>query len=755
MVEEFPFRFSTGLKNIIGKELITDDDIAIFELVKNSYDANAHNVKIVFQDLKSPSLAKIFIIDDGHGMSKDDILNKWLFVGYSEKKMTDEILADKDYRNKIQLKKRIFAGAKGIGRFSADRLGQRLKLYTKREKEKEIHELEMNWKDFEDQNEEFETIKTRYSQINRVPEHIPLEKRFELGTILEISSLNSKWDYKKLQELKKYLQRLINPSQDPEKLDFKIELIARDFLEDDKEVKIVNDRINGNIKNVVFEKLGIKTTMIKSEINSSIIKTVLEDKGRLVVEFEEDNKFDLLDNISVRIFYLNPAAKRSFTSIMGLEPKNFGSILLYKNGFRIQPYGNVGDDWLDIERRKAQGVTRYLSTREVMGRAEVYGVQRDFVEVSSRSGGLIKNSAFVQLTTYLSDVVFRRLERYVVEGLDWDSDEADREKSEDEIKTNSVDIVLKLAVQAKNPRNIKFGKDLISILREKESEEIPHITKNLEKLKKSMRSSSDKKKLGKLLKSFKKATRTLAAKQKELEQELKVKKNETLFLEKAISYDKDTTLNLVHAIKISAQAIENGLYKVNTKLKNMKGMEELIPFFDKIGIEIQKVHRISKIITTAKFDLRANMISTDLVQYISQYLQVGSDKSIYEIDVRIINGGVFFVTEFQPIEISLIFDNFISNSSKARANVITVKFNKSGNNLRILIGDNGKGIPREIQKLIFSRAFSTTRSGSGLGLHYNKAMVESMRGSINYLGNNIAGMGKGACFEVILPERRT
>ena len=106
------FKISSGLKDHIGKELITDNNVAIFELVKNSYDANAKNVKIVFKDMGS-SDKKIIIIDDGIGMSKEDLENKWLFVAYSEKKDLGKNMKDK----------RLMAGSKGLGRFSCGRLG--------------------------------------------------------------------------------------------------------------------------------------------------------------------------------------------------------------------------------------------------------------------------------------------------------------------------------------------------------------------------------------------------------------------------------------------------------------------------------------------------------------------------------------------------------------------------------------------------------------------------------------------------------
>ena len=77
---ELVFRVSSELKNILGRDLITNDYIAILELVKNSYDASATKVEITFaQDC-------ITIADNGKGMSYNDIVNKWLFVGYSAKR---------------------------------------------------------------------------------------------------------------------------------------------------------------------------------------------------------------------------------------------------------------------------------------------------------------------------------------------------------------------------------------------------------------------------------------------------------------------------------------------------------------------------------------------------------------------------------------------------------------------------------------------------------------------------------------------
>ena len=109
--------------------------VAVFELVKNSFDANAKKVEIIFENQTDLNKGKITIKDNGKGMNDVDLKSKWLFVAYSAKKEGTE---DNDYRNKIKLNK-YYAGAKGVGRFSCDRLGRKLKLTTvKDEKDSKV-----------------------------------------------------------------------------------------------------------------------------------------------------------------------------------------------------------------------------------------------------------------------------------------------------------------------------------------------------------------------------------------------------------------------------------------------------------------------------------------------------------------------------------------------------------------------------------------------------------------------------------------
>ena len=90
-----------------------------------------------------------------------------------------------------------------------------------------------------------------------------------------------------------------------------------------------------------------------------------------------------------------------FSHLMGVQPVEFGSVFLYKNGFRVFPFGEESDDSLGINRRKAQGYARNLGTRDLIGFIQIKGTGNDFQETSSRDGGLIETKAYKDLVAFL------------------------------------------------------------------------------------------------------------------------------------------------------------------------------------------------------------------------------------------------------------------------------------------------------------------------------------------------------------------
>ncbi len=428
------FKTNVQIKSIIGKDLINDDNIAILELVKNSFDADAKRVDISFCNLKnnddkegnkehpfSEKTSRIIIRDDGVGMDLSDIDDKWLNIAYSEKKSNS-----RQYN-------RMMAGAKGVGRFSCDRLGQYLNLYT-RKKGKECLLLKIDWSKFEidDQKKEIQSVDIEYETLN----DIDLEKKglasFKQGVILEIVRLRSnwvrfddeKWNTDKLAELKKYLEKLINPNQAFEKNDFGIYLNAPEFVSENNS-KSQNEKFIGKVENTIFQKLDFKTTSIecKSIEDGETILTTLKDKGDTIFWIKEQSDYyPEIQNFKITLYYLNTYAKAFFTKQTGMRPVSYGSVFLFLNGFRIPPYGEEGDDWLKLEQRRTQGYARFISARDLVGQIEILDSNNSFQIVSSREG-LVKNDNYEKLAERggLFYRVLRRLEKYVVDGLNWDS----------------------------------------------------------------------------------------------------------------------------------------------------------------------------------------------------------------------------------------------------------------------------------------------------------------------------------------------
>ncbi len=422
------FRTNALLKSIIGKDLITDDNIAVLELVKNSFDAGSKKVDILFKNvlknddsekIKSPTnkSSKLIIKDEGIGMAEFDITEKWLNIAYSEKKEKREEFG------------RVLAGNKGVGRFSCDRLGRFLTIYT-RKKGEPYNKLFIDWKVFEKEGQIDFNIQDVKFEIENLSEKDFISTtgytKFESGTILEMACLREYWHANKIVSLKRQIERLINPNQAFKKSEFGVKIIAPEFIEHDKEQEDYN-KINGDVKNKIFEKLDFRTSSIQAKIDAKgeFIITTLQDRGNEIFLLKEKNLFSQLSNIDISIIYLSTYAKAYFTKQTGIKSVDFGSIFLFINGFRIPPYGDDGDDWLGMEIRKGQGHSRYLGTREVVGRIEINDDKEKFKIISNRSG-IVNGVAFQQLTRsehpfgfYFK--TFRRLERFVVEGINWDS----------------------------------------------------------------------------------------------------------------------------------------------------------------------------------------------------------------------------------------------------------------------------------------------------------------------------------------------
>lgn len=751
------FKISSALKNIIGSDLISDDFIAVFELVKNAYDAHASRVEITFDHIYSDH-AKIIIKDNGKGMNYDDLINKWLFVAYSAKKEGTEE-ESYDYRDKIKVK-RAYAGAKGIGRFSCDRLGGELYLETiKDETNSKVETLLTQWDKFEGD------IKEEFVNISVLHETIPKSNyNIEYGTVLEITKLKSVWNREKILDLKDSLARLINPNNINNEDNFEIQIIAEEELLRDNEqkeknlIQVDHDKspldieqvdyfriVNTpKIKNLVFETLKIKTTKIISKVldkDNKKIETSLIEGGKLVYKIIEENKYENLHNVECELYYLNRSAKVNFFKKMGVHSVEYGHIFVYKNGLRIYPYGDRNEDPLRMDNRKSQGHSRYIGTRESMGYIFINEPNDELRETSSRGDGLIKSKSYFELVEWFYDNL-KRLEKYIIDITDWGNELSNDDyiKLDNQSQKKAIEDLIVNLTKSKGIISFDVAPEIFEILDKKQEKS----TKNtLTKIKRQLESndydkdaivesiSKIEKNLDDLKKNSEEATEEAlekGIKNEELETNLEVEIKKGAFKGALIGTDKERIVSLQHQVFHSSGRIHRNIKLLIRQI----GLENLDDKSQKhisvISREITKINSIAKFITKANFNLTASEIQEDIVDFMEDYIKevyLFEDKIIdTKMDISINTNDLNLEKIFRPLEVTTLIDILISNSEKAKASEIHFTFKLLKNKTYLFVSDNGNGIQENYLNSIFDLGFTTT-NGSGIGLFQAKEIVKN------------------------------
>ena len=803
-MDNLQFKVSSAVKDLVGKDLIRNENIAIFELVKNSYDAFATKVEITFE------LERIIIADNGKGMTLDDLKNKWLFLAYSAKKDGSEDIdageKQQSYRDQIN---RHYAGAKGVGRFSCDRLGSKLCVTTKNQKDKNTEQLVIDWTAFEqDQKKEFIDVDVQHESLDKIPA-FPENKK--TGTILEITNLRGIWAREEILGLKQSLEKLINPFS--ESLDFTIEIICEWAKKQDEEEKLKgsHDRniVNGTIKNSISQVIGLKTTRIDVSLNNKYIETAIIDRDTEIYRIREKNTFDKLTSVTINLYFLNRAAKTAFSSKMGVQPVNYGSIFLFRNGFRILPFGNPGDDSWKLDYRAQQGYNRFLGTRDLFGRVDIQTDKIDeFKEVSSRDGGLIESETTLQLKQLFKNTHLR-LERYVT-GVLWGEaflrrqyfkDVADVEKnrqllgkdkeldSVDYIITSSlgskIDFVqlVKTLISDKNIEVVSYNKELANIFSEPTlfDDANPQVITDLERI-------AERTKDGDLMASIDEAKQKIAQLQKEKESaeqkaadaEIRIAKaekdkdqaiyeanvakvkqekteqenkelgeqvqqvqKENMFLVSDVNSDVKQLASLQHTITHTSKKIRIAIEDAMESLKN-NNKDKLIENLNRAFLLNQQIETISGLVSKVNYDVKANKITKDFVEFTNEYLKNYCTENYNNICFHISKTSIVWETKFEAIKIIIIIDNLLSNSDKFETKNISIDWAESSNTIDLIYRDDGNGISPKIIPEIFDYRFSTT-DGGGLGLYHVKTIMEN-----DFSGNIEVKSEKGKGAEFIL-----
>ncbi len=779
MSEILPFRISTHLKDVIGRDLVTNEFVAVFELVKNSFDARATKAHIEID----PKRDRLAIVDDGKGMSASDIKNKWLFIAYSAKADGTEDNKTNDYRDKIRAGGN-YAGSKGIGRFSCDTLGTNLKLYSKSNKNiKNINQLSVDWEKFEkDSQTEFEEIKVDLNSNSQFPSIETTDSLNGSGTILEIFGLRHKWDLERVRHLRSYLAKLIDPFGTTKSAVVSSTLVGYEGQE---------PNVNGPIRNDIADVLEEKTARISVHITDDRIVSTLVDRGRIIYEISEPNTYSSLVGSKVfgTLYYLNRRAKQTFTTRMKVRPVEFGSIFLFLNGFRVFPIGEEYDDTFGLNRRKQQGQSRRLGTRDILGRVDVSAPPRMFREASSRDAGLIEDAHSRELREAILKQMILRLERYVV-GVNW-PDKADQERETDEglhshpaklrilqiigglARSQDIEIlkydenIVELA-DAREDASRKALKDLMAIA-EREGDE--HLLKRIEET---------KSRIAELEKSEQEAqekAKWLAEERARSDARISQLVRQTKFLSASQDLDAERIQLLLHQVNIYSGHIHSGTDKALSTARNSLEMldelddmepddlldlagsfrhyvRQLMDDISYIRLENDRLQSVSRFAPNIRVDLDTNEIKGDLIAFLTEYFDVmiADENNLPKPSFE--GGNLEFQCMFSPFDLAVVVDNLIDNARKARAHNISFSTRKarSKRNIEMKVVDDGVGLisQRLDPTRIFEKYYSATVGGTGLGLYHVSQVLKEMGGKIEL--DNASYTGR-ADFIITIPEK--
>lgn len=690
--EELSFSTNAKLEKLIGRELITNNIIAIFELIKNSYDAFADTATVSFVDFRvneqelrnkrkrdvvvSSPESVIVIEDNGKGMSFEEVKTKWMEIGTTSKEGVAEVEEGES--------KRTINGEKGIGRFGTDKLGAKLKLISVGANGYEKTTLSIDWNLFDDHSKKIQDV-VFVCDVEK------LEKPCLTGVRLEISSLRDKWTNSDILKLEQQLKKLVSPFSQEQDI-FKIYLQFSDFEE-----QIINDSFE-------YATTGIETTIDK---NGLMQYEIFTDLDSIVDEIHMEKP--TFGPVRLRILYMDRAAKIAFTKRTGMSTKDYGNIKLFRDNFRVLPYGERENDWLGIDNVHAQGAFRTFGTRDIVGYVQISKVDNPFLRDATSRQGLNEDiEEFNDFKNFIWKSIIL-LQDYIFSKIKQES-----EKQGEIIKTKVNEIKT----------------DIHSF-----EKEIPLLYDEL-----SITSAEKEK----LIQKTNEALKNINVNVSMVEQANKQLSNRVKVMEKMVGAE-NRLYDMLHAIK-------NRLVALDVIVKEVEDIA------DKHNLKYDKsfaegvIRDISGMVLTAMRRSSPKRKKRDIIilgDFIEEFIE--ENKRIYpgiNFDFRNTTYQRVFIN-VEELKISL--ENLLDNSLKAMKNEtekrVLIYFSKQDKFIKMYFEDNGCGVSKEDAPFVFNVSFSRT-NGTGIGLASVLDFMKEEGGDINLMEKGIL---KGASFELTFP----
>ena len=674
------------LIGLIGEELISDEPVAVVELVKNSYDADASNVWVRFEGKDPDHPERIVVTDDGHGMDLNTVLKGWLEPGTLIKKEHGSSPAG-----------RLYQGAKGIGRFAAARLAQHLFLESTKAGDTEGIVVLLDWGRFDDT-----------SYMDEIALEYELRPLLDLahGTRLTLEGLRQPWDEKDYERLHARLSRLISPFADIADFTVHLDIPA-------------HPELSGEVQppEIILEPKYILKGRLdaKGRFNGEVLvdgqrrKRFSDKKLGGIEETPLCGPFE----VEVRAWDRDREGLQQFVERFGRSVKQirstldtFSGVNIYRDGFRVYPYGEKGNDWLNLDNRSRQNPVRHLANNQIVGAVRISRENNPDLKDRSNREGMILNAQHAALEGWFVEVLT------LLEGERYDSRPRRETREPSEPLFEHFDIK-ELAAQAR----MALGKDHPIALLVTDTEK--QLRVGIERVQEVFSTLLMSAGLGHMIDIV---IHEIGSPLGKINKQLAI-------LEKQLNeYLSDEQLIVINPQIVSIKAWLSQIHGLRGRLEPQTPAKRGRATTFDVKDEIED-----------NFELYKALIDKQKIKYeiISPHGEVMAKMSraaLGQILANLIDNSIFWI----------IRDKGVGNGGRIRIHLSRLK-----TGFRILFNDDGPGVEESDLGKIFEPYFTRKPNGMGLGLYIASLVIEPY-GKLVYRAD---GELPGACFEAFFERR--
>lgn len=702
-----------------GADLVTNDVVALIELVKNAYDAFAYDVFIEFT--KNDKKESVLIIsDNGLGMTKDVIVNAWAVIATNNKVRNPYV-----YRDGMA---RAVSGNKGMGRFSAARLGGKLCLITKTKSEG-CYRINLDWNMF--------NSATSINECNFMLEKIADNTiNTESGTRLIISELNHIWGDDDYSDLQEELSRIINPFGKNERFSITLKCDGEDSCIDIQVPEFVNcpkylfnalvDN-NGNVdwtyyfsplkKGVDFSNYvsgSLSWAEILEDLRSELSKTSQKYYRMLSEKVPSCGQFKM----EIRVWDRDAESIQDITDLYSMKRTVYKNTLraykglsVYRDGVLVLPKSEASRDWIGLDLRRVGRVGDRISTNQIIGIIEISSSNNPNIKDATDREKLVDTIEYLEFTTIIKAAV------KLLEGL----------RKNDRIETDK--------------QSVEGSRTLTDLLSNVDSQEL------LTEIEEKAKSGCTVDDLVQIVKDYNSDT----------QEKINDLKDRLVYYGQVASMGSIAGF-IIHEIRGRMTSVKR--YLDYTEKEYSPFNPKIQKSYDFAVLAHQRMIDVSNTFAPI-FDagLRQRKNYCNLLKELKNSIEL-LDKKIVDNNTKItIDCKEDFVVNMHRGELQTVLINIIDNAiywttqknKKDNRNIEIIVKTQDNKHIMVEISDNGPGIEEKDVGRIFSPGVTKKKFGVGMGLVIVTELLSKYDADISVL---LPGrINSGATFKLVLPGK--